>query len=185
MSRTVDYDKDYFENYLHREGTEIAVRLNQARTSLTEKYCDCVLDMGIGSGEFIKSSNIKVLGFDINPAGIEWLQRRGLFIDPYIEVPEEVEGFSLWDTLEHIPNPQEFFRVVESGEYVFVSLPIFKDLENIRKSKHYKPYEHLYYYTQQGLIRFMKDSGFIFLEYNEDETAAGREGIGSFVFLKD
>jgi hypothetical protein len=184
MTRTVEYDQSYFENYVQREDTEIARLLNKARTSLSEKYCGCIVDVGVGSGEFIKKSKIKVYGYDINPVGVEWLKKKGLYVDIYKSVPEEVEGFTLWDTLEHIPNPQEFFAVVEPGEFLFVSLPIFDEIEQVRRSKHYKPYEHLYYFSHDGLVRFLQDSGFDFLESNNDETLAGREGIGSFVFLK-
>lgn len=184
MTRPVDYDKAYFENYVHREDSEIARRLNVARTRLSEKYCDCVVDVGVGSGEFIKKSKIKVYGYDINPVGVKWLRERGLFIDIYAGVPDDVQGFTLWDTLEHIPNPQEFFACVRPGDFLFVSLPVFEDLAKVRESKHYKPNEHLYYYTPSGLVRFLKDSGFDFVESNNDETLAGREGIGSFAFLK-
>lgn len=184
MSKPCDYDEAYFDNYVHREDSEIARKLNAARCGLSEKYCDCVVDVGVGSGEFIKKSNIKVYGYDINPVGVQWLQERGLFVDIYQEVPVEVQGFTLWDTLEHIPNPQEFLRCVRPGDFLFVSLPIFDEIEQVRQSKHYKPNEHLYYYTHDGLVGFLKDSGFDFVESNEDEIAAGREGIGSFVFLK-
>jgi len=184
MTKIVEYGRSYFENYVQREDTEIALRINEARVSLSEKYCKCLLDVGVGSGEFIKKSNVRVLGYDINPFGIKWLHDRGLYVDIYKKVPADVEGFTLWDTLEHIPNPQEFFRVVESGEFVFISLPIFPEIEKVRESKHYKPHEHLYYYSHAGLVGFLNDSGFDFVESNNDETIAGREGIGSFVFIK-
>jgi SAM-dependent methyltransferase len=184
MSKTVDYDKSYFENYVHREDSEIARKLNVARTSLSEKYCDCVVDVGVGSGEFIKKSKIKVLGYDINPVGVKWLEERGLFTDIYDEVPVEVRGFTLWDTLEHIQNPQKLLKCVRPGDFLFVSMPIFSEIEKVRESKHYKPGEHLYYFEKNGLIIFLDDSGFSLVEYNDKETQAGREGIGSFVFLK-
>lgn len=184
MTAVCDYDEAYFDNYVHREDTEIARRLNAARVALSERYCDCVVDVGVGSGEFIKKSKIKVYGYDINPVGVGWLKDRGLFVDIYAGVPDDVQGFTLWDTLEHIPNPQEFFRCVRPGDFLLVSLPIFNDVAEVRGSKHYKPSEHLYYYTPAGLVRFMKDSGFDFVESNNEETLAGREGIGSFVFLK-
>ncbi len=184
MSKTVDYDEAYFDNYINREDSEIAKKLNLVRTKLSEKYCKCIVDVGVGSGEFIKKSKIKVFGYDINPIGVEWLKERGLFVNIYESVPSDVQGFTLWDTLEHIPNPQEFFKCVRPGDFLFISLPIFDEIEKVRQSKHYKINEHLYYYTSSGLIGFLKDSGFDFIESNEDEITAGREGIGSFVFIK-
>jgi len=188
MTKPVDYDEAYFENYVRRENTEIARRLNRARCSITEKYCDCIVDVGVGSGEFIKSLHarglVKAYGYDINPAGVHWLTERGLYSDIYEDVPQDVEGFTLWDTLEHIPNPQVFFRVVRRGDFLFVSLPVFQDLEQVRQSKHYKKNEHFYYFSSGGLVRLLDDSGFDFVESNDAETIAGREGIGTFVFLK-
>jgi hypothetical protein len=184
MSKIVDYDVAYFENYVHREDSEIAQKLNVARTTLSEKYCECVVDVGVGSGEFIKKSRIKAFGYDINPVGVKWLKDQGLFVDIYLSVPDEVQGFTLWDTLEHIPNPQSFFKCMRSGDFLFVSLPIFHELEKVRESKHYKPNEHLYYFEPKGLKSFLNDSGFDFVESNNDEIVAGREGIGSFVFFK-
>jgi hypothetical protein len=185
MSKIVSYDEKYFDNYVNREGTEIAVKLNAARAKLAEIYCDCIVDVGVGSGEFIKNYHGKAFGYDINPSGVDWLKARGLYVDIYDSFPEEVEGFTLWDTLEHIPNPQALFRLIRRNMYLFLSLPIFDDMENVRLSKHYKPNEHLYYFSSAGLIRFMKDSGFLLVEQNDEETKAGREGIGSFVFFKE
>ncbi len=185
MSKSVSYDKDYFENYVKRSNTEIARRLNAARTGLTEKYCtNCILDIGIGSGEFIESSKIKAYGFDINPYGVNWLKERGLHVNPYEWLPDEVQGISLWDTLEHMKNPQELFTKLRPGVFVFISLPTFEDVFAVRSSKHFKPNEHYYYFSIPGMIKFMQDSGFAYLEHNDEETKAGREGITAFAFQK-
>lgn len=186
MSKSVSYDEQYYQNYVGREGTDIAKKLNQARVGLTEKYCkSSLLDVGIGSGEFIKSSRLKVYGFDINPCGVDWLQERGLFLDPYQSPPAHVEGFTLWDTLEHIPDPAKLFDSVLVGKYAFVSLPTFEEVLKVKESKHYKPNEHYYYFTVPGLIKYMRDYGFVYLEHNDHETKAGREGITAFVFRKE
>lgn len=186
MDNIVEYGEKYFETYNNRENTEIANKLNQFRTTISQKFCKkCIVDIGIGSGEFIKKSKLKVFGYDINPLGIEWLKERGLFVDPYnSRIPREIEGWTLWDTLEHIPNPQNLFKKVKEGQYLFVSLPILSNILEIRKNKHYKPNEHLYYFTVKGLIGYMNDSGFSFIEKTDAETKAGRESILSFVFRR-
>jgi SAM-dependent methyltransferase len=183
MSALVDYGEAYFNNYVERTATPIAVRLNEARTGLTERFCKrSLLDVGIGSGEFICSSRLKVYGYDINPYGVRWLRERGLYLDPYVDLPDEVEGLTLWDTLEHIPDPQSLFGCLRSGMYFFVSLPTFGSIAEVRDSKHFKPNEHLYYFTISGFIRYMSDSGFQYLTHNDDETRAGRDGITAFAF---
>jgi len=63
--------------------------------------------------------------------------------------------------------------------------PIFPDLTAIRASKHYRPGEHLYYFTEDGLVRWMALHGFLLRERNDFETRAGRDSILSFAFLRD
>ena len=185
MSVTVDYGAAYFEKYVTMEGTPIAVNLNLARTSLTSKYCDCVLDVGIGSGEFIKSSLIKTYGYDINPHGEKWLKDRNIWMNPWEGISSVVEGVSLWDTLEHMKEPTTFLNLIPKGCYVFISMPMFDNLErDLRSNKHYRPNEHYYYFTKYGFINYLRDINFDLIELNQDETLAGREGIWSFVFKR-
>ena len=96
----------------------------------------------------------------------------------------EVDGLSFWDSLEHIPNPNALLSLMRSGQYAFIALPIFEDLEKVKQSKHYKPNEHYYYFSKDGMIKYMQDSNFTLIEITDDESQAGREGILTFVFLK-
>jgi hypothetical protein len=186
MTQSVSYDGNYFENYVKLVGSPIANRLNDARTALTKKYCRTLVDIGIGSGEFIQRSTLKVYGFDINPVAKKWLEERGLWCNPYEgDKLEEIDGVTFWDALEHIPNPTLLLNRIREGQYAFVSLPIFReDFTDLLKSKHFKPNEHYYYWTERGLKTYMQEQGFEFLEWNDDEVRAGREGITTFVFRK-
>lgn len=185
-TQSIDYGDDYFTNYVNISGTSIANKLNNSRVALTEKHCKkCILDIGIGSGEFILSSKkLKVYGFDINPYGVSWLKKRNLLVDPYRENDPEIEGFTLWDVLEHMPNPDDFTNKVLPKQFVFISIPTFVNFRNVKKSKHYKPNEHYYYFSIDGLIKYMDDCDFKYIEHNDMEIKAGREGITSFVFRK-
>lgn len=180
-----EYGEQYYNNYINREGTEIAVNLNKARVNLAKKYCKKVLDIGIGSGEFIKNFGIDcAYGFDINPYGIKWLKENHIYMNPYEEdISVKVDGVTLWDTLEHMVSPSEFLDYIEK-EYVIVSLPIFDNILKVKNSKHFKPGEHLLYFTAQGLINLFEDNGFNVIEMNDAETLAGRENILSFVFRR-
>lgn len=183
MSRSVDYGEDYFNKYCNYEETQIAQRLNQGRTSITGRYCNSILDIGIGSGEFIKNCKIRAYGYDINPLGIQWLKDKDLYINPYESMPN-VDGLCFWDSLEHIPDPNALLSKIKSGQYVFISIPIFDDLGKIKQSKHYRPDEHYYYFTKDGMIKYMTDSNFKILDVSDFEILAGREGIYTFVFRK-
>jgi hypothetical protein len=184
MTVSVEYGKDYFEKYIGYEDKPISLGINKGRVDLSHKYCKSILDIGIGSGEFIKKSTATMYGFDINPVAIEWLKERNMWVDPYEGMPESIEGVTMWDALEHVPKPTDLLEKFRSGTYVFISLPIFDDLTKVRFSKHYKPNEHYYYYTVGGLKGYLNDVGFDFVEISDTEMLSGRENILAFAFKK-
>lgn len=184
MDVSVKYDQAYFDTYIHRKGSEIAQKLNKGRVTFSHQFCKVLLDIGIGSGEFIENCSATMYGFDINPVGIAWLRDRRIFLNPYIDRMDDVEGWTMWDTLEHMPEPQNILRYMNPGQYLFVSLPIIENILSVRQSKHYKPNEHYYYFTSAGFVRFMTDSGFKLEAADDFETLAGRESICSYAFRK-
>jgi hypothetical protein len=184
MNLSVEYAQEYYEKYINYENTEIAKGINKGRAAITEKYCDCVLDIGIGSGEFIKNSNIKTYGFDINEIAVDWLKEKNIFVNPYDQIPEEIKGLCFWDSLEHIPEPSTLLQILKKDIYLFVSIPIFYNLNKVKESKHYRPNEHYYYFTSFGLINYMNDMNFKILEIQDFEIQSGREDIKTFVFKK-
>ena len=184
MTVSVPYDEAYFDKYVKYEDTPISHGINKGRIALSHKYCKTILDIGIGSGEFIKKSTAKMYGFDINPKAVVWLKDRRIWVDPYEHIPADIEGITMWDTLEHIPKPTELLEKLRSGMYAFVALPIFDDLTKVRFSKHYRPNEHYYYYTVGGLTKYLDDVGFDFVEICDKESLSGRENILAFAFKK-
>lgn len=179
------YEKNYFEKYKNYENTEISKKLIKHRTNLVKKYSNNnVLDFGIGSGEFIKNLDNFCYGFDINPFGIQWLNEKALFLDPYQEDISHISVITFWDSLEHLKNPKIILDKILPKQIICISIPIFKDLFKIKESKHYRPGEHFFYATIPGIIRYMKESNLEILEISDQEIEAGREDIYSFVFKK-
>lgn len=178
----VEYDQQYLDYYRGLMGTDIAKALNAGRRAMVERYFDGpILDVGIGSGEFLGTSPAGSCGVDVNPHAVEMLKAANQY-------SEDVSAFgavTFWDSLEHIEAPEVYLKRVRRGAFVFVALPIFADLTKIRDSKHYKPSEHLYYFTEQGFIDWMALYGFRLLEVSSHETDAGRESIGAYAFCKD
>lgn len=184
MTTPIRYDDKYFQHYADLEGKVIARKLNAGRVAMVNKYVDAehgVLDVGVGSGEFVRARD-NTWGFDINPRAIELLKR----INRWTDSLAAFDAFTFWDVLEHIPEPeQKYFKKMADDCYLFTSLPIFTDLTKVRASKHYKPNEHFYYWTEQGFIDWMAQWRFRLLERSTFETEAGREGITSFAFKRD
>ena len=103
-----------------------------------------------------------------------------LLVDPHLVV---CDAISLWDVLEHIPDFQALLANVR--EWVFVSIPIFRDAEHVLRSKHFKPEEHCWYFTRDGLVLAMKQCGFGLISASAIETDLGREDIGTFAFRRE
>jgi hypothetical protein len=175
----VNYDGAYYEKCRSYEGQLIADKINAGRRSIVSRHfgSGAVLDTGIGSGEFIKGRQ-NTYGRDVNPVAIEWLKRNDL----WAQYPQDFDAFTFWDVLEHIETPANVLQHIRPSAYLFASIPVFDDLALIRESKHYRPGEHLYYWTDRGFISWLGMHGFELLERDCFESKAGRENIATYAF---
>jgi len=179
------YDASYFESYVERADTDIGRALTDARVELVRKYHDGpVVDVGVGSGQFVDAYGEKAVGYDVNPVAVRWLRDRKKYRDIYAVGASggRFPAMCFWDALEHIPDPAA--AVALASRYVFVSLPIFEGAKQCLKSKHFKPGEHIWYFEDRGIREWFRLHGFEFVEYSDIESRLGREGIGSYVFKR-
>ncbi|HHX0910209.1 TPA: class I SAM-dependent methyltransferase [Pseudomonas aeruginosa] len=173
----IDYRGSYFAKYQQMDSTPMGAALTRARVELVRRhFAGKVVDIGIGGGRFVIDSG--AMGFDVNPDAVAWLKAHESYYDPY----KGVAAITCWDSLEHIPDPEALIRSV--GEWVFVSMPVYKDQTDCLKSKHFKPGEHLHYWSVRGLIGWFAKMNFGCVEINERESDLGREGITSFAFRR-
>lgn len=176
----INYDGGYFEHYRTLDTKPMATALTRARIELVGKYCapNDTLDIGIGGGRYVLESG--GMGYDVCHEARQWLKDAGRFGDPYER--NAVKAVTCWDSLEHIPNPEQLLsRVLD---WLFVSMPIYNGLADLLASKHYKPGEHLHYWTFDGFVKWCAAQGFELMEVNHAETELGREGITSFAFKR-
>lgn len=188
------YDAKYLEKF-DAYDLKIETRVNYDRA---EFVCDnfrrekseqgritfSFLDVGAGSIGFMEQMivfGIDIKGFDVIPETVARLRAMGRFDDK----ATDYDVVTMWDTIEHLEHPEEWLSQIRRDGLLFVSLPIFDDLTKIRESKHYRPGEHLYYFTRTGFTDWIGRYGFRLLEYSNHETDAGREGIGAFAFVRD
>lgn len=183
----VQYDEAYYEKVWSYERTDIARAVNIGRCELIGRHIKkaaSILDIGSGSGAFLRAAlnaNFQACGFEVMPEAVDRLRAIGR----YEERPGRFDAVTFWDSIEHMEDPEIIFRKIMKGAHVFASIPVFRDLTRIRESKHYRPGEHLYYWTPAGFIAWMGAHGFRFLEESDHEVRAGREQIGAFAFAKD
>jgi hypothetical protein len=177
------YDQDYFDSFDRKARTDLGYALMQARCDFIERhYCETLIDVGIGSGAFIElrqQCGRPTCGYDVNPAGIRWLKERSLLADPY---QVSFDAMTLWDVLEHVTDFDVLIANVR--QWLFVSLPIFNDGEHVLRSKHFKPAEHCWYFTREGLVLALYMCGFGLISESMIETELGREDIGTFAFRR-
>ena len=183
----VGYGADYFSKVQAYEGTPTAKAANAGRVAMLERQIApgaSVLDWGAGTGAFVKAaaaSGFAAKGWDVNPVARIKLTELGVVDgDPY-----RFDAVTMWDTIEHMEQPGEVFKSIKKGGHFFASLPIFDDLKKIRESKHYRPGEHLHYWTDAGFVDWMALWGFRLLERSGHEVDVGRESIGAYAFRRD
>jgi Methyltransferase domain len=172
------YGKQYWDKYLVYDRTKLGLDLTDGRLMLAKRYArGSMLDVGVGGGLFVKTAHC--YGYDVNPRAVNWLKKHNYWLDPY---KESVSAICFWDSLEHIVDPSKILKAAR--DLVFVSMPIYRDMAHCLISKHFRPGEHVWYFTQDGFEGFMKWYGFELLEVRDFETKLGREDILSFAFRR-
>ena len=176
-----EYGLEYFKKYVEYATTPMGKELTQARIEFVDKWHNGkLLDVGVGSGQFVMTRK-DTLGYDINPIGVKLLKS----IESYADIKDSIfSAYSFFDSFEHIRDPFDMLRFMNPKTKIFMSIPIFRDVSHVLRSKHFRPDEHFWYFTTQGLIRYMADYGFACLDVDNFEIRIGREDILSFVFEK-
>jgi SAM-dependent methyltransferase len=194
-AKEISYNLNYFDILKSYENTDIDKKLMRCRVDLVRAYCDKkgeVFDFGCGTGQFlrkIRSHVYMVYGYDVMIASKKWLKDNFMYLNPYSEsnqnfFMEKLTGVCFWDSLEHLEDPSIILNFLPENCFVFISIPIFDDIEKIKQSKHYRPGEHYWYFTHRGLLDYMYSLKYIYFGYNDCESKAGRKNIYSYVFRK-
>jgi len=171
-----DYGIEYWEKYLVMSAADFGHKLNQLRLDFVKRNngnFNNLCDVGIGSGQFVETAKCK--GTDVNPLAIAWLKEHNYFADDLTTFKE----LTLWDVIEHIEDPSITFS---NATQVFISTPIYQDLTDCLKSKHFRPGEHIWYFTDAGIKNFMALLGYTVRDESDFETVLGRESILSYHF---
>jgi 2-polyprenyl-3-methyl-5-hydroxy-6-metoxy-1,4-benzoquinol methylase len=184
------YDTEHYNLLKSYENKTIGNRITHFRIDLAEQYCKYtnILDIGCGTGHFIRMyHNVVqcfVYGYDILQETVKWLKDNNMYIDPFNAIPDHICGITMFDVIEHLPDPSIILEKIRKNAYTIISVPIIRSLDNVKQWKHYRPKEHLHYWTREGFIKYMMNNGFECLEESDYETRAGREDIMTFVFQK-
>ena len=188
LDNPVPYDKNYWNNYERLAGTDQGRIINRIRSDLVERWTPTgdrlLLDVGIGCGAFLQQMKShtwwKVYGTDVNPVAIDWLAKHDMLMPTGLRA----RTLTFWDVLEHIPQPADVIEP-HCAQWIFLSMPIYRDEHHALTSKHFKPGEHCWYFTRPGLESFMFNYRYELVEANKQETIiGGREDVWGFAFRR-
>lgn len=173
------YNKKYLKNYEKRAETLIGMRLNLLRLGMIAPYIPdtrrcSLLDYGCGAGtfldyayEFFQTSH----GVDINPN----IKKPSIFKT----IPKNIKYdiVTMFDVIEHFENPIEVLKQIAKsmpkGGHIIIATPNFSQCivnNSLGNWRHYKPKEHLFYYTNISLDILLKTCGFKRVEYGYRES---------------
>lgn len=147
------YNKKYYNNLLKKHYST-AKLINTIRWNFVKELkLKTVLDYGCGCNFLTKYAprGITVDSYDIGKLNDKSYPQTGIQHEDY-----DLIFFN--DVLEHVDwenNPdKDILNIIERTKYVYITIPIYKG-ENIKEWVHYKPGEHLTYFTEKSLDNFM------------------------------
>lgn len=157
------YNKDYLNKYVTISQTELGAKIYEQRWDLIRNHCldaQTLIDYGCASGAFIQSegSFLDTQGYDVNP------------YSPYHQHPEpkSYDILTLWDVIEHLHEPEAPI-LKYAPEYIFISTPNLHENVVFDEWKHNRPGEHLHYFDEISLVKFLDTHGYKVLETNFGE----------------
>jgi hypothetical protein len=157
------YNSEYVDSYKKTPTLE----MSYIRLTVLHKYVKSgrIIDIGYGDGEFIRQSiarGYEAYGYDVNNT---------VNVPKVNNISGQWDAVTMFDSLEHVEDIEELIEKIYS-RYIIITIPHFcpsiQDGE-ISTWRHYKPNEHLHYFSKKALILFMQKNGYNVLEAYEHE----------------
>lgn len=184
------YDKTYFINENPKggytnyfEGMRINRRTFSDRLGKIEKKLGKkgrLLDVGCALGDCLLEAKRlgwkEAEGIEVSDYAYQFAKDRGLnvrlgTINGNSYKPSTFDVVTYQDVIEHIPDPvnelKKIYRIIKLGGIVFLVTP---DIGGIWSRLlgplwyHYKPHEHLTYFSQKSISRALREAGFTNIE---------------------
>lgn len=155
----VKYDEKYITDYFEHNSLR---QMSLLRAGYVIGACcidaGIVVDVGYGSGDFLrvmKKNGWNIYGCDVHNLN---LGIKEVSLSSAMSMGADVITF--FDSLEHFDNFDEIKKI--NSQYIIVSVPqtpddFFEFTVSDRKNwKHYKPGEHLHYFTRKSIQKLFK-----------------------------
>jgi hypothetical protein len=179
----MDYGPEFYA-LMQKLNTTTAQEINRRRWDLIANVPHTlVLDYGCGLNFLTEYAppGVTVDSFDIGHLNGEPYPQTGILHDQYDVV-------ALFDVLEHVDwenaPDTHVLETIAAVSAVAVTVPIQPgDVPLERNWKHFKPGEHLTYFSVESLKRFFFKLGFACLIHDQRECPP-REDVHSFLFAR-
>ena len=153
LAVSVSYDAEYAHQYDSRPVKEMSdIRWDFIQSHLDLPAGSRVLDVGYGNGAFLKraeAAGMSIFGIDLHSEDF------GVPVVDF-ETPLSFDLVCLFDSLEHFPDFTPLLKLKTRN--VIVSIPNTPDciLTTPKDWRHFKPGEHLHYFSYRSLERLMR-----------------------------
>lgn len=161
--------EDYFARERAQAARKAAVRLDRlAALGLTTGRA---LDVGCAAGYFVEAARDRgfdAWGFEVSPEARAEVAAalRDRIVSSLIEAPGDFDLLTLWDVLEHLPDPDASLRTLlprlRPNGFVGIVVPVLGSLNTRiapRTWDQYKPPEHLWYFSARALHALLARHG--------------------------
>lgn len=164
------YDAAYYAHLAEREKSKVGIDLISSRVacaSLTP--FDRYVEVGPGAGGFGRwlKSAFNFVKYEAVDRNTPW------------PTPSKDALVVAWDSIEHM----EALEPLRGWGGILLTVPVEDDESAWLKSRHYKPGEHIWYFTPNGLVRVMVRLGYRLSWFTRSEEMFGRREVCRALFL--
>ncbi|MBU1119523.1 class I SAM-dependent methyltransferase [Patescibacteria group bacterium] len=188
------YNKDYFykrgnygySDYGYIDGSEHREKEAQEKIRIVKKYVrsGLLLDIGCAAGYFLseaQKNGFSTKGIEISSFASDYaknsfnLDVENISILDIDDTYTNFDAVTMWDILEHLPNPLKALKIIYSilrdEGYLFLEMSDVNSLKRfIEKEKwtHWKQDEHFLHFSQRTLSTLLKKAGFSTIAAHND-----------------
>jgi hypothetical protein len=178
----IKYDENYYYNLLK-------IQASTARDVMTKRYTFIMDNIDFRSEE---DEQLTLLDYGCGIGAMKSFAPGGWDVDTFDIMPVPQTGIkrqrydviTMYDVLEHIPDFKEVEPILKKGDYVVISVPVKPPDVPWQGYKHFKPSEHLHYFTDDLLEHMFKHMGFKLIAKGMPECPP-REYINSYIFKNE
>jgi|688.fasta_scaffold241101_2 2-polyprenyl-3-methyl-5-hydroxy-6-metoxy-1,4-benzoquinol methylase len=168
-------DKLSLESHSYRKERFGKERIELIESYLSKDASKRVLDIGSASGFFLEAANEAgwdSIGLELTQSAVEFSKARGIDVrqttlDKSSFTPGSFSAITMFDVLEHIPEPLDTLRkihaLLEENGLVYIYVPNWNSASRLLmgKAAHFIwPTHHLTYFTPLTLSRALSSVGF-------------------------